>query len=223
MDFVCYLLSFFCLHFTPSQPPDAWIERILNNEIIYASTNAPNGYYPNIGNGFIGCNVGCYPNVTDSEMHDINSQLGRTPHGSLYMAGVYNGNLSGYKGNGNYKYTSHRAQIPGINSFYIKTFQTGYNISWLGAAIDLSNGTVYNQSRIYHPILCPKPVDVQITQYTHRYLRSLLVFNISLMGINQNEDIYCAVPLANCNLHPTLDFKWSDKIIQNPKYQDKIT
>eukprot|EP01084_Bolivina_argentea_P303825 524653_1 len=136
------------------------------------------------------------------------------------MAGIYNGNLSDYKGNGNYKNTSHRAQIPGINSFYIKTFASEYNITWLGAAIDLVNSVVYNRSTIYHPTKCPKPIDIQITQYTHKYFRSLLIFNISVINTSINEDIYCEIPLAHCNLNSTLDFKWSEQkssIIPNTK------
>ena len=85
---------------------------IANNEIFYAKSHAQDGYHPNMGNGFISGNVGCYRNSTFPNF-DLSTQLGHSPCGVFYNSGVFNGNLS-HLNNGVYANASHRAAIPGI-------------------------------------------------------------------------------------------------------------
>eukprot|EP01083_Nonionella_stella_P026084 71818_1 len=183
-----------------------WKEGIESNEIVYSASNPRDGYYPNIGNGFIAKNVGCYKNTSTQQMNDYNNQIGATPCGSLYMNGVFNGNVSSYV---------HRARIPGIFAYYINTHPSDnrYNITWIGAALDMKNGIVYNQSIVYHPTICPIPTVIQIAQYTHRKYTYLLVHNISVISTSTTATNAwsCAVPLAHCNANETIDFKWNER------------
>eukprot|EP01084_Bolivina_argentea_P292357 502591_1 len=180
--------------------------------VIYSSKNPKDGYYPNIGNGFIASNVGCYKDL------DIltNPIISATPCGNIFMSGVYNGNLSNYNPlTKHYRNTTNRARIPGIYSYYIDTLnslKSGYNITWLGATIDLQNGTVNNRSIIQHPTKCATGAQVQITSYMHRSIRSLMVFNISLIDFDGKE---CEIILNHCNLNDTNDFNWKQWTIQN--------
>ena len=181
--------------------PIQWQKGIENNEILFSSTNPKDGYYPNIGNGFVAKNVGCYKNTSTSRMNNFNDQIGATPCGSLYITGIFNGNLSSY---------IHRARIPGVFSYYIETHPTDkdYNITWIGAALDMKNGIVYNQSQIYHPTKCKNAITIQTSEYTHRKYTYLLVYNISVISASNNmSSIQCEIPLSTCNSNETTDFK----------------
>ena len=179
--------------------------------IIFSSTNPSDGYYPNIGNGFIAAIVGCYKNISHDDMTDENSQIGSVPCGNIFMQAVYNGNLSNFNAKNHvYLTTSIRARIPGIHSIYIDAdTDNQYNLTWLGSNVDIPSGTVNNRSMISHPTKCVNGAEIQITHYMHRYFRSLMVVNISL--ISDNSD--CQIMLNNCNLKNTKDFNWNESQI----------
>ena len=137
-------------------------------------------------------------------MNDRNSQIGQTPCGNIFMSAVYNGNLSDYNNKtGHWDYTSHRARIPGIYSYYIDYTQYE-TTNWLGANINIQSGTVNNRSYIYDSLICAKGAEIEITHYMHRYFKSLMILNISL--INGTDE--CLIKLNNCNLNDTEDFNW---------------
>lgn len=181
-----------------------------SGEGIIFSSNAPkDGYYPNIGNGFIASIVGCYVNASSyKQMTDPNTQIGSIPCGNIFMQAVYNGNLSDYNKMAKvYKNTSNRARIPGIHSIYIDNDSDNqYNLTWIGANIDIPLGTVNNRSIISHPTKCPKGGEIQIARYMHRYFRSLMVLNITLI----TGDTDCQIVINNCNLKSTNDFIWRE-------------
>eukprot|EP01084_Bolivina_argentea_P248776 416213_1 len=217
---LCYLIL--CHDTFGFEIPSDIAVRIDNDEIIFASDNPKDGFYPNIGNGFIGRNVGCYKHTSTSTINNVDTQIGQTPCGSLYMSGIYNGylNPSIHANSGE----PHRARIPGIHSYYIQsnTKNDNYNIKWIGTYIDLINGTVNNRSQIYHPTKCNnngQPIEVEIISYTHRHLRSLMILNISIVNTyNLSSNLSCIIPLLHCNSNYTNDIKWNESITNNNGY-----
>lgn len=214
------LMLLICVTSNGSPIPNEWKQGIETNEMIFSSTNPKDGYYPNIGNGFIAKNVGCYKNTSQSQMNNYNDQIGATPCGSLFMAGVFNGNLSSYV---------HRARIPGIYSYYIETHPNDeqYNITWIGASLDMKNGIVYNQSTIYHPTKCKNAITIQTSEYTHRKYTYLLVYNISVVNVVDPLGIdaifSCEIPLSTCNSNYTIDFNWNEYQQYNKQINQTIT
>ena len=214
-----------------SLPPADWVNFIDNGDMFYTASLPAAGYNPNIGNGFLATNLGCFYNVSQEEI-SYDSQLGHVRCGTVFMGGVYNGNNSVYTDlTATYQNTSHRALLPGIHSYYVDTTQSGsndYNVTWLGGGLYLPNGTFHNRSYVYHPDYCPTGAVIEIMQFIHRFYRSLMIFQIRIIewddhnysqsnekSNNTNTNRFCIVPVNDCNFNGTNDFEWNQWIQQH--------
>ena len=127
---------------------------------------------PNIGNGYVGSVVGCFPSWVLPN--------GRVESGVFHVAGVFNG--GGDPGE-HVEGVSHRASIPGVYSVFpvaagsADTPSALEPVEFVGFGIDLERAVVYNRSTLPG---CSGSI-LEQRWYAHRKHRSLLVYEMELL------------------------------------------
>jgi hypothetical protein len=168
----------------PNPPPLDWLPIINSGNMAYTSDNPleiGEGYYPMLGNGFIGFETGPFTQIFENTWPWRDA-------GSLKMSGVYSGL--------NYRDPSHRAQIPKLSDLSLLQ-PSGSNITTLGCAIDFSTGIYYNRTLIYGVSGCEDGTVIEQRTYAHRSLRELFVFEIrAFSSINQESWTGCTMPIS---------------------------
>lgn len=147
-----------------AQPPD-WAARIAAGQMAFTTDPAATigaGYYPVVGNGFIGIEAG--PFVLPFSIHN------QTDTGSLKQSGLY----SGF----NYSTPSHRAQVPRVSNV-ILVAEPGVTYAAVGVAIDWGLGVFLNRTVVVSGTAgrCDNTL-LEQRLYAHRSLRELLVLEI---------------------------------------------
>lgn len=160
----------------PSPPPADWEVLIAAGNMAF-TTDPPEligeGYYPIVGNGFIGIETGPYlqPLVNSWPWRDA---------GSFKMQGVYNGL--------NYTTPSHRAQLPNLSNMTILS-EPGVLYQNIGTAIDFYHGIFYNRTLIINgSSVCSPSTIIEQRAYTHRLYRELFVYEIYAYSADNNPD-----------------------------------
>jgi hypothetical protein len=194
----------------PPPPPPAvlmpadWAPGVHAAEMLYGALASldPLPLYPNIGNGYFGGTLGCFPSTcgeaTGALEQRARSQEGGTNcvvSGVLRIAGVYTG--AGTR--------SVRAALPAVHSVFV-TRAGGEPVEFAGSALDMQNATVLNRTKL---LGCGGRV-LEQRWYAHRALRSVLVYEMELLGAGSTSPSdaateECVVELSSCNQITTND------------------
>ena len=187
---------------TPPPPlmpvPADWADRVRTSDMLFSgiATFQPMPLNTNIGNGFVGGTVGCFPSNCGGA---LNGQFGSSlrsggvnciVNGVVHVAGVYSG--AGTQ--------SERAALPGVHAVWVEA--AGPNgsdpVEFLGSALDLKGAMFLNRTRL------PACGGATLEQrwFAHRENRSLLVYEMELLpktGGAQSTSETCTVRLGSCN------------------------
>ena len=198
----------------PSPPPLVplpadWAPAVDAAELLYGGRSRldPLPLYPNIGNGYVGGTLGCFPSTCGSEVstgaagaprktgaHAGTGSTNCVVSGVLRIAGVYNG--AGTR--------SVRAALPAVYSVFV-TRAGGEPVEFAGSALDMQNATFRNRTKLPG---CGGRV-LEQRWYAHRAMRSVLVYEMELLGSSSaaedGADESCVVELSSCNLNATGD------------------
>ena len=150
----------------PVPPPADWVDAIERGDMKWTSDAADaigEGYFPVVGNGFLGFETGPFTQLFENAWPWRDA-------GSLKMQGVYTGT--------NFVSPSHRAQIPKLTDVTILA-PAGANVTTLGCAIDFKSGVYYNRTLVNSGLAgCADGTVVEQRVYAHRLLRELFVFEL---------------------------------------------
>ena len=182
--------------------------------------------YPNIGNGYVGATLGCFPSncggdelarddalqgrrhgrsgtstSTSARSGSGSGSVNRVANGVVRVAGVYSG--VGTK--------TQRAALPGVHSVFV-TGAGGKAAEYAGSALDLENATFFNRTRLPG---CGGAI-LEQRWFAHRGMRSVLVYEMELLhgpaGSGSDPSTAsvaamasCVVEMASCNQDATAD------------------
>ena len=138
------------------------------------------GYFPNLGNGFIGYDVGC-------QCGDDTSSAG-----NVFLAGTYSGQGS--------IDPSKRAMIPQHLSFFVANatdIGTGALLehSWV-AELDIEKGIFTNTSTFYMSSE-EKVCDISLTWLVHREIKDVMALHIEAISLSVESS--CSIQLESCS------------------------
>jgi len=183
----------------PPPPPPAvpmpadWAPGVNAAEMLYGALASldPLPLYPNIGNGYFGGTLGCFPSTCGGSTGALEQSRARSQEGGtncvvsgvLRIAGVYTG--AGTR--------SVRAALPAVHSVFV-TRAGGEPVEFAGSALDMQNATVLNRTKL---LGCGGRV-LEQRWYAHRSLRSLIVHEMELTGGADGSK--CAITFGNCNV-----------------------
>eukprot|EP01043_Picozoa_sp_COSAG02_P009183 COSAG02_NODE_307_length_25111_cov_5.306693_23_plen_550_part_00 len=180
--------------------PAEWAEPVERSEMLFSGLAMlqPLPLNANIGNGYVGATVGCFPQNCGGVLS------GRQQVGSVLRSGGVNCIVSGvihvagvYSGAGT---QSERAALPGVHAVWVEA--AGPNgtgpVEFAGSALDLKGARFLNRTRL------PACSGATLEQrwFAHRDNRSLLVYEMELLppvGSVQSTSVgSCMVRLGSC-------------------------
>lgn len=164
----------------------------LNPNLFESSTLPRDGYVPNVGNGFIGYDVGC-PNTDES-----------SSAGYIFSSGVYSGNST--------ITPSRRALLPHQQAVFVHFATCGRaaleSSSW-SASIDIEQGVYMNSSTFYFSGCTCR---VELSWIAHRTLHNISVLEISAFETDNN----CVFYIESCNGNSSTDVRRvSSKVVDS--------
>lgn len=203
------------------EAPDDWKPLIDASQMLFSGTvQFTQGLqlWPNIGNGYVGGVLGCFPtdigssgqplepsfmnrdgvNEAFETRHNLGNDDPVATAGVVHVGGVFNG-----KG-----VVSTRAEVPGIHSVYpiaasLSTSGAAHDgldlgdapsISFAGAAIDFARGTFFNRTTLHG---CGDAI-LEQRWYAHQQNRSLLVYEMEIISV-PSESVVVADKATSSN------------------------
>ena len=189
------------------EPPEDWKPLIQASQMLFSGTvQFTQGLqlWPNIGNGYVGGVLGCFPtdigssgqpaepefvnqhNAMNVEFFQTRQNLGNddpvATAGVVHVGGVFNGE----------GVASTRAEVPGVHSVYpiassLSTSGASQeqelgdspSISFAGAAIDFARATFFNRTMLHG---CGDTI-LEQRWYAHQENRSLLVYEMEIISV----------------------------------------
>ena len=151
---------------------------------LFSSSSMPrDGYVPNVGNGFLGYDVGCPSNDESSSA------------GYMFVAGTYSGNSS--------ITPSRRALLPHQQAIFAQSVTCGSSqlqeISWT-ATLDIAEA-IYSNTTTFTFDSCT--CIVELSWIAHRTIYNTSFLHLSTFGSDQS----CTFILSTCNGNYSSDFR----------------